>query len=770
MRALRWPGLILLAYLLLGSQYAFLTPPFEASDELWHYPLVQHLAQGLPLPVQDPANIGPWRQEASQPPLYYAVLAAVTAPIDAGDLPQVRRLNPHVDNGIVTPDGNINLAVHDPQANPWRGALLAVRVARLASLAMGAATVALTYALARVAWPARPDIYLGATAFTAFLPMFLFISGAVNNDNLIIPLATLALWLMARLVMQPPAGWRAAALWSLLGLVIGLAALTKVSGVGLLPLAAGAAFMAAWQAQSPDTQPGPRLRRSLTRAVAPFAATLLVALAVAGWWYARNVRLYGDWNGWSAFIQVLGQRAHPAGLGQLWDERAGFLMSFWGLFGGVNVPMSGWVYKVLNTILIGSVLGFGWWLAQLERTARRAAKPAPGASLAHALDWLAGHFTLVLCFAWLAAVIVGVIQWATVTWSSQGRLVFSGLSAAMILLATGLCAWLPLRWGRWISGALAGFLFLLAALAPWLWIRPAYLPPAPYDPPGRPLALPAGQTVLADFDGQLALTAATLSADELTPGQSLDVYLTWQALARPARDWSVFVHLDDPVLDNPVAQRDMYLGQGLLLTSWLTPDQIIVNHYHLTLPPGVITPAELAVRVGLYDLTTGERLPLVDGGQAATLATILVRPGPGDLPNPLRVNFGNEAALVGFALEQRRLQRGETITLTLYIEALHPLATDYTLFAQVLAESAENTTRYAAHDLTLPTSTWPPGDPQEIVLTLPIAADTPPGIYRLAVGLYTQQAGRFDNLPLVSAEGRITNDNILTLTKVRIDE
>ncbi|MDX1415721.1 MAG: hypothetical protein R3293_16105, partial [Candidatus Promineifilaceae bacterium] len=65
--------LILFLFLILGFTYALTTPVFEASDELWHYPLVRHLADGNPLPVQvfDPELAGPWKQEASQPPLYY---------------------------------------------------------------------------------------------------------------------------------------------------------------------------------------------------------------------------------------------------------------------------------------------------------------------------------------------------------------------------------------------------------------------------------------------------------------------------------------------------------------------------------------------------------------------------------------------------------------------------------------------------------------------------------------------------------------------------
>ncbi|MCZ7671057.1 MAG: hypothetical protein M5U34_29880 [Chloroflexi bacterium] len=66
----RMVALILALFVLLGIVYALTTPVFEASDELWHYPMIRHLAEGNPLPVQvyDPAQAGPWKQEASQPP------------------------------------------------------------------------------------------------------------------------------------------------------------------------------------------------------------------------------------------------------------------------------------------------------------------------------------------------------------------------------------------------------------------------------------------------------------------------------------------------------------------------------------------------------------------------------------------------------------------------------------------------------------------------------------------------------------------------------
>ena len=167
----RWLRLILGLFVLLGAMYALVTPVFEASDELWHYPMIRHLADGNPLPVQvfDPAQAGPWKQEASQPPLYYYLGAALTFWIDASDMETIRWENPHVNNGIITADGNINLTIKDPEWNPWQGTLLAVRIVRLFSVLLGAATVYLTYLIGKELAPKRPEIALGIADQVAVL-------------------------------------------------------------------------------------------------------------------------------------------------------------------------------------------------------------------------------------------------------------------------------------------------------------------------------------------------------------------------------------------------------------------------------------------------------------------------------------------------------------------------------------------------------------------------------------------------------------------------
>lgn len=790
--ARRLLALILSLYIVLGFVYAFVTPPFEASDELWHYPMVRHLADGNPLPVQvfDPTLAGPWNQEASQPPLYYYVGAALTFFIDQSDMDVARRLNPHVDNGLITPDGNTNLAVHDPAADSWSGALLAVRVVRLFSVLMGAATVYLTYRIAAETAPGRPEIALGAAAINAFLPMFLFISGAVNNDNLAVPLTSLALLLMIRIVTKrrgihyPVRWWE----WIALGIVIGLAILTKEGTLGLLPMAFGTVVVATWQwvSNPPRTNqdeldkrvsgpltPAPTPSRSPASAIARLllAATLvfLPILLVAGWWYYRNIVLYGDWLGWNAFIAVLGQRGHPASIVQLWGERRGFMMSFWGLFGGVNVPMSGWIYGVLNVALVVSVAGFLVYLGRLLVVEWRALRAGKEAWFTGLLRPVERNFGLIVNLIFAAAVIYGLIQWATTTWSSQGRLVFTAISSLTTLMALGLAgvgdlvanlakSRKPLS--AYLLAVVAVFLFLVAAAAPWLWIRPAYVSPETAEPLSERLGI--------DFGDQMRLAGYEVEYDDLRPGSSVRVRLEWEVLEDMERDWSVFVHLNDPVLGRPVAQRDMYPGAGLLATTFLEPGRRIIDEYVLTIPPTAIAPADLELVAGLYDYETGERLTTSDADEFVMLDSISLAATDGAHPNPVSIFFEHGLELVGYAVEPRRVPAGGAVDLVTYWRPSEPLPDDYTFFAQIVGE---DTTRYAAADVAPPqaTSQWVPGEVYEMHLPLAVDLATPPDAYPLIVGLYTRTAdGGFERLQRVTSDGRLTDD-FLELTQVRVD-
>jgi len=761
----RWLVLILVLFTVLGITYAATTPIFEASDELWHYPMVKHLADGNPLPVQvfDPDLAGPWKQEASQPPLYYYLGAALTFWIDTSDMDAVRWLNPHVDNGVITRDGNINLVVHNPAKTSWQGTSLAIRIVRIFSVLLGAATVYLTYRIAKEVAPNRPEVYLGAAAVNAFIPMFLFISGAVNNDNLVIMLASLSLLLTIKLAVNPTGQIsRNREIWNLilLGVVIGLGALTKISALGLIPLALAGVVIGQWRTNKEETGINlvlVILRQTLWR----FAVLLVPVLLIAGWWYLRNIQLYDDWSGWNAFIAVLGKRATPANLAQLWDERWGFMLSYWGLFGGLNVPMVEWIYRLLNNLAVISAIGFvaysaglivSWWSAG-SRRGKRARD-----ILSNIFDFVSDNFALIVCVLWTAAIIFGLVRWATVTWSSQGRLVFSSISALCTIFVLGLIGWMPRSIGKGVIVAISGVLFIVSALAPFIWITPSYEPSSAETTDLR--------IVDRQFGNSILLEGYSTGADSVEPGDSLEVNIQWEVLRAMNRDWSVFIHLNDPETQLPAAQRDMYPGQGLLATSLLSTDDRFVDQYILNVPETAITPSELELTIGFYDFQSGERLTTDNGRDSEVLTKISLRSRPGDIPNPLSINFENTFELVGFSIEPRRLSAGESLELKLFYISLGEVNEDYTFFVQLVGD---DTTRWASQDLLQPTSQWEKGEVQEISFKLDLMDDTPSGILPIILGMYTRnEDGVFDRLQRVTSEGHLTDD-FLELTKIRVD-
>ena len=339
--------LILVCFAALGVVYSVVVPLFEASDELWHYPMVKTIADRWELPVQDAVNVGPWRQEGSQPPLYYGLAAVLTFWVDTSDMDVVRRLNPHVDSGVSTPDGNINMVVHHPvrETFPWQGTALAVHLIRLVSVGMGVVSVYLAYRLVSELFPDRPELALGVAAVNAFTPMFVFVSGSVNNDSLVILLCTLALFLIAKTGNLGPEAYKTGLLTLALGVVLGLAALAKESALGLLPLTVLAVSVRAWYGYSEES-----VLRRFGLVFYYLSLVLLPASVIAGWWYWRNWRLHGDPLGWNLFLDIVGRRTVPADLAQLWSERHSFLAGYWGNFGGFNVPMPAWAYGVLNAL------------------------------------------------------------------------------------------------------------------------------------------------------------------------------------------------------------------------------------------------------------------------------------------------------------------------------------------------------------------------------------------------------------------------------------
>jgi 4-amino-4-deoxy-L-arabinose transferase-like glycosyltransferase len=775
-------GALLSVFVALATLYSVVVPPFEASDELWHYPMVKHIADNWALPVQDPENVGPWRQEGSQPPLYYFIAAVATFWIDTSDVETVRRLNPHADNGIATPDGNVNLISHNPDAEsfPWRGATLAVHLIRFLSVLMGAATVYLTYHLALELLPNHPDVALVAAAINAFTPMFVFISGAVNNDNLVAPLCSLALFLMVRIIKRTKDERQKTnpesqvtfhvSRFTILGLTVGLALLTKESAGGLVLLTALTVTFVAWRERS--------LRAFLVGGLASGLPTVLIA----GWWYWRNWRLYGDLTGQNVFIEILGQRDVPADLAQLWRERISFMRGYWGNFGGLNVPMPDWVYTAFDALLLLAALGL---LLTLLRHAQCTNLP-----IYQHLPWL-------LTLLWPALVVVLWITWAATTWSSQGRLVFSAISVWSLLLALGARASLaptknlrssvspalhPQRHLPSKQGGAGGasvisvplFFFLVSLVAPFAWIRPAYArPPALTDAQVAAIPNRVDAVFFHPAGGQLKLLGYAAPVAAAYPGQQVPVTLYWEAVEPFQRDYSVFLHLVDEY-DLIAAQRDAFPGMGTLSTQWLKPGYRWSERRVLTLPDTAYSPNQTVFEVGLYDYATDERLAVVDAtGQIAGdhvrfgRVNVLVK-DPADWPNPISVDFGGQMELIGYDLDRRALRAGETATLSLYWRARRSIKTNYSISTQFVDALQVKAAQKDAWPLdgAAPTSIWKPGEVIEERRELTVFEGALPGVYDVYVTAYP--ADDPQELLVVTPPGGRLQTNHVVLTTVRV--
>ncbi len=741
-------AVLLVMFALLGAVYSVVVPPFEASDEKWHYPMAKYIADTGSLPVQEPGVDTSWRQEGSQPPLYYTLAAAVTFWIDTSDIDEVRHLNPHVNEGPM-PDGNVNLIVHqdDLELFPWGGTVLAVHIIRLLSVLMGVGAVYLTYAIAREVVPDEPLLAVGAAAIHAFTPMYVFITASVNNDALVVPLCSLALLMLIRLARSGPLDGRRDVLrLAALGFVLGLAALTKTSA---LPLAVITAVVVIGRAIK---------HGSWREFVVGGLATSLPMLAVAGWWYARNLSLYGDLLGLDVFKELLGTRGVPADPVQLWRERFSFVAGYWGNFGGLNVPMPDLVYAVLSAIAV--VAGAGMIVLLVKSLLRK----ETGVRVRNR--------ALAICLLWAGGVFVSWSWWAMETWSSQGRLVFSALAVWSLLLALGLAALLSRRWGKWAAAACGALLLVLAALAPFVWITPAYAKP---DPLSDEQVAAITSELDVEFDGVMRLLGCDLEAETVAPGGELELTLYWQAIAPAERDYTVFVHLlgEHELI---VAQRDTYPGLGLLSTTWREAGFRWADAYVIAVPATAYTPDSVHIEVGLAHSPTGERLAAVGAdeerlGDSYRFGAVEVVSRPGEIPNPISVNLGDKMELVGYDVSRRLMQADDVVTVTLFWRALRPIDEDYSISTQFVDENQSKAAQHDAwpQDGGAPTSSWEVGGVVVDQHALVVRPGTATGVYELRIAVYTVDDGEIVHLPTVPEGGRMQSDHA-SLTKVRVTD
>ncbi len=257
-----------------GTSFALHEPPFNGTDERAHLAYAHAIAGGhLPTidePIRVPADATVWRRElfddsknasyrtiwvANHPPLHYLGVAPLVWAADA-------------------------LGRAD-------GGLLFLRFANLAFASIG---IVFTYLLTTEISGSR-RLGLGAAALAATLPRGHYEFSQALNDGLAFAAVTAVVWATARVLRRGP---------SRRNLLVVAATITVAAGARAAAMVVALAAVAVLTITAFWRRPG-RLASRARAAVVTGAVTVLPATVVFGWFYARNLVLYGDIGG-SAYL------------------------------------------------------------------------------------------------------------------------------------------------------------------------------------------------------------------------------------------------------------------------------------------------------------------------------------------------------------------------------------------------------------------------------------------------------------------------------------
>lgn len=770
-------------FIIIGLGYSSLTPIFENSDETLHYPYVKHLADGRGLPLAIPDQL--WNQEGTQPPLYYAIVAATTFWIDTDNLLDHLQRNPHwlFTEVRALINDNQNLVLHGPMdAWPYTQTALAVHIGRWWSLFFGLVTVICTFYIGRHFFPNNLPLVITATALTALTPQFLRVSATVSNDSLAAALASLTV-LIALKTTQPPSQQTNQSpvhptsqltnhltnhptnqppnhltIPLLLGLLSGLALMTKLSS---LMTAVLASYVIIWHFLIKGRIDPPNLQKT----VRWLLIIGVVTGALTGWWFYRNYALYGEWLATETHLNLAG-RGELSPL-EIWDLRAEIERAYWATFGWGQIRPPEWVFDVLGWFTRLGVLGIFGAIAIKLTTSRSkqttnitpdqaASLPSNRSELSieaeqptivNKLKQIDLQVVLFLVF-WLSVSLVLYTRWVMEVGSvSHTRLIFPSITAISLLLALGWHTFLPQRLALGFSGLVTVSLIALNIYSLGWLIYPAFTPNRqPIDNP-LPISLTfldALQITSGQVD-RLSDDDTNVSSITARQGDTVAINVQWQTLQPVAENYSVAATLLTPA-GEVLAQRETYPGLGLRPTRYLMPGDSFVDSYPLQLNHDVATPMVVRAVVTLFDFNSDMRtgLPALDAnGNEVTPVVGYLKVVPVEWPTyqptyPVTANFNDAIALIGYDLDPQ---------LTLYWESLTPVDEDYNLFVHLLDAEGNLVTQADAPPTqdTYPTRWW---EADEIIAdthTLPPAPDAT----RVRIGFYSLTTNQ--RLPVIES-------------------
>ena len=728
----------LLLILFVGVAFAYnqSTPIFEASDEAWHYGVVREIASGRGLPIQQTGEITTYRQEGSQPPFYYLIGAGLISWIDDFDSLSRYSYNPFGQIGVPGTTTNVNMFRHTSlEEFPLTGVAMAVHLLRWFSILLGGGTVALTYFVAKALFPGQVTLPILAASFTAFNPMFVFISASVNNDNGVWFLASLIIytlilivnldnnallipsWFPGKLLQRQFAPW-------LLGLLIGLAILTKLSALLLMPVVVI------------------YLRKQHSRSWSQsFREGLIIAscvLVLTGWWFYRNLILYDEFLGTNMMAEMYGfVRTGPPTWDELILEWRGWWYSLWGIFGAFNIIPGGWFIATINGLVLIAVSG---GIVSIVR------RYLSGVNIKKI------HITHILAGSFILFTLVGNVYWSLNQHASQGRLAIIAVTVFSTYLAAGMISLFGQQLQKLFSIAVVIVLLIVSLLMVKLYIAPSYNIPKyiAYE------EIPADMIVSgATFNKEIELVGYSVLNNTITTDDSLQVTLYWRGKSYMDSDYNLAINVYGYGMEN-ISKLDTWPGGGLLPTAEWEPDTIYPDTYVLPILSSSEAPTIMRMGLSFWDDDLSDSLPIsVNDVAIESLLLDLGRLIPAHEQNYIpEVKdgsvFTSGAKLLGYSIAEHEAPE---ISFTLYWHAESTITNDLTVFVHMIDSSGDIVAQAdgpPSHGY-WPTSEWELGivvsDHHNLDHDIDISRET----YTIVIGLYDPVSGL--RVPAYSSTG-----------------
>ena len=342
--------LILAIALLRGVLYAVLVPPWQAPDEPFHFEYVAELSNKyFPRPAASPSVQAETISSLARWDFWRYHDQTVPNPLPWGfsAIPLFKTIR-YLDRSPTY--YYLMLPFYLLAAN--QDIELRLYLLRLVNAVLGALTVGIAYLTSRAVFPKDEHLSVGVAGFVAFFPMFSFISGSLNNDNLANLLFALFVLFYVKNLNEKPS-----LLYSALLVVTAfLALLTKRSTVSVAPLLLLFPPLVLFR-----NKPAGR-RDFLWRASGVLAGIVILSLLALKVWYStplkaqiRNLLNFHYYLSDVAakFVGFFGPNAWLRTRTNL----AYLFQGFWGHYGWQNIPLDSYLYTILAVVSLLAVLG-----------------------------------------------------------------------------------------------------------------------------------------------------------------------------------------------------------------------------------------------------------------------------------------------------------------------------------------------------------------------------------------------------------------------------